>query len=118
MNKKEYKLPDNFPDYFLNTGISLQVIGLNSFAWKFPLVLEVITFLERENYVILGGDVLLYNGEHIENTYDSWYFNIDESLTKEQNIKQSVLLADQYLKKYNETNNGEFLYNLVVRSLA
>ena len=50
-------LPDNFPKELIDTSKSLENIGVLELAWNKENSIKVIDFLNKNDYLILGGDV-------------------------------------------------------------
>ena len=71
-------LPDNFPKELIDTSKSLENIGVLELAWNKENSIKVIDFLNKNDYLILGGDVYKLIDENLNSTYDSWYFNKDK----------------------------------------
>lgn len=88
--------------------------NLNEIAYNYENVIKKIKVLGLKGFVILGGDVIKYDGDTAKYTYDSWYFNPDEY--SYDVLKYSVQKAIDYIEKYNEIDKDCF-YSLCVEKL-
>lgn len=79
-------------------------------AWRIKDAFEVIEHFDKNGIVVLGGDILTENFEY---TYDNWYYNIQPSISAEENGKRSVRTAVEYIRKYIGIN-GEAFYVVFV----
>lgn len=103
-------LPSDFPKELLSVGHSLEVIGVSEMAWEYKEALNVINFFANKGYVILGGDVYMFNNEGFESTYDSWYINKSKS---ESFVEESRKKAVEYITQYTNRNGNGFVYSIV-----
>ena len=85
--------------------------NLNEIAYNYENVIKKIKVLELKGFVILGGDVIKYDGVTAKYTYDNWYFNPDEY--SYDILKYSAQKAIDYIEKYNEIYKDCF-YSLCV----
>ena len=85
--------------------------NLNETAYNYENVIKKIKVLELKGFVILGGDVIKYDGVTAKYTYDNWYFNPDEY--SYDILKYSAQKAIDYIEKYNEIDKDCF-YSLCV----
>jgi hypothetical protein len=111
------KLPDQFPQELLNMAKSLEHLGLSEMAWDFETAIRVVEFLYESNYAILGGDVYRLIDGNLYSTYDSWYLNRDETISKPEFIEQSRTKAVSYITNYFDKNNKSFYYSIVFDTL-
>lgn len=94
-----------FPKKLLESGYSLEDIGINEIAWNYQDIKEVITFLINKGCYILEIDIYSINDEeNIEITSDKLMVK-----TNKDNIKQIINCIDEYVKK----NGQNHLYSIV-----
>jgi hypothetical protein len=106
-------LPNNFPKELLHKGYSLKQNGVNEIAWKKVDAYQVIEFLMKSGYAILGGDVYTKEGGNFIPTYDSWFINKQEKISWENFILKSKEKALAYIEHYYSVNGSDYLYVLV-----
>lgn len=80
-------------------------------AWKIENAMDVFDYFKKMNCIILGGDIL---DEHLEYTYDNWYYNPKSDLDMQTNIDCSVRVAKEYISKYQQRNGNRFYVVIVV----
>lgn len=80
-------------------------------AWHIVDVPVVLESIFAHSLIVLGGDIL--NSE-MEYTYDSWYHNIDRSLSKSLNVEKSFDTAQEYIQKYINWNGESYFVVLIV----
>lgn len=107
------RLPTDFPMDLLDSGCSLQSVGVSEIAWPYEDAIKVIKFLTSRGYAILGGDVYLRSDGKLTSTCDSWYATKDMSMPWEQFVVESMRIAVSYIELYHERNGGGFLYSIV-----
>lgn len=94
-----------FPKKLLESGYSLEDIGINEIVWNYQDIKEVITFLINKGCYILEIDIYSINDEeNIEITSDKLMVK-----TNKDNIKQIINCIDEYVKK----NGQNHLYSIV-----
>ncbi|MBL1321703.1 MAG: hypothetical protein COA63_011675 [Methylophaga sp.] len=75
--------------------ISLSSIGLSEVAWKYEDAIKLIVYFENNKIFILGGDVLVKDGDKYRHNNDNWY------LDKEQgSYEDSIKKATNYIANY------------------
>lgn len=79
-------------------------------AWRLEDVFSVIEIARKHGRIILGGDILTSLGSH---TYDSWYYNLDNSVSAITNVEQSLDKCLQYIDNYIKRNGNQFLSVIV-----
>ena len=79
-------------------------------AWMIEDAILVLEHLKSKNKIVLGGDILT---EKLEHTYDSWYYNDDDSQNHQFNVKCSIKVALEYVSKYIK-ENGNSYYVIIV----
>lgn len=79
-------------------------------AWRIKDAFYVLEYFNKNGTIVLGGDILTENFEY---TYDNWYYNIQSSISAEENGKRSVRTAVEYIRKYIGIN-GEAFYVVFV----
>ena len=83
------------PEQLKGKEISLNSIGLIEVAWKYEDALVLIEYYEKNRIFILGGDVLVKEGNEYRHNYDNWY--LDKYLG---NYKDSFNKAKEYITSY------------------
>lgn len=96
---------------FQNRGYSLMELGVCEYAYEYNDVMEYINWLEKEQLVILGGDVYLIDGKNFEITYDNWYYQSEQSTHDSQ---QSIIKAKNYIENYVKNNGMQYVFSVVV----
>lgn len=102
------------PSTFKELAIPLSGIGVDNVAWKYNDCIEVVNFLTKHGFFILGGDVYGCKNENINNTYDSWYINKNNLLARKDLIELGKSKTLSYIKKYKDLNGDDYCYSLVV----
>ncbi|MBF0780542.1 MULTISPECIES: Imm40 family immunity protein [unclassified Granulicatella] len=113
-------IKDFLPQELYQKGVSLASLGMDGeYAWLAEDIWEVCEYLERNNRIILGGDVISYDGVNLNSTYDSWHVSREElnTLNILDYSKYSVNKAIDYITKYIEKNGLDYLYLLVISDL-
>lgn len=98
------------PREMLTNGISLNSIGIDETAWKFKQAIEVIEYLYNKGYLILGGDVYVFDGFSIKPTYDNWYHNKTES---DNDLELGRKKAIEYITKHQVNYGDNYIYSIV-----
>jgi len=88
----------------LKIGTSLLELGVNELAFPLEKYEEIISYYLQSKIIILGGDILIYNKNTFEFTYDSWYYNSNENISHKENVIKSYLQAEEYLKTFPYKN--------------
>jgi hypothetical protein len=101
-------------DTLIKKAYSLESIGINELAWKKEDAIQVIKELIEIKKAILGGDVYKKNKKLIQPTYDSWYCEMNSNENIDDFSLRSINKSIDYIKNYNEKNNGEYYYTIVV----
>ena len=73
---------------------------------------RVLKALYNEQTTLLGGDLLDKDGQF---TYDSWYYNYEESKSACENCIASIKKAEEYTESYKRRNGDLFFVVLVTR---
>lgn len=101
----------NIPQDIVKCAISLEIIGINEYAWKKNEIIKILEILRKERIAVLGGDVYRIVDNKIEFTYDSWYLNNDGDLDF---VERSLDKAFSYVQEYEKANNrSKNIYVLV-----
>lgn len=102
-------LKNLLPNPLFDKGIYLnKYLGINEYAWKYSEIIEVINFLSKNNFQILGGDVYSFDNNTIKVTYDNWFCS---SKTLEDNVSYSL----KYINTYYNNNGDDYIYSIVVK---
>lgn len=80
-------------------------------AWPIKSIPCILDMVLRNNWIILGGDVLTLECKY---TYDNWYYNPDPQKSLEQNVKHSIAVCSHYTSQYISTNGDSFLFTVVI----
>jgi len=95
-------------------------LGIENLAWSGQDALDVITNLKKEDWAILGGDVLQWkdDGQHIELTYDNWYLDKIPEWSWHEYVVRSYEHTRRYILAYLEANKEKGIaFSFVVASL-
>ncbi len=105
----------NLRQMIMKDAISLEVLGVNEYAWQKQHVLALITSLMNENITILGGDVYVTDTSgRIIPSSESWSCSIEAGESRESFCYRSKKEALAYIRAFpNEAVNGNFLFSLV-----
>lgn len=106
-------LPENFPEELVNLAKPLEHLGISEMAWDSDNAIKVIELLNKNNYAILGGDVYKMVNGNLDSTYDSWYFNKNETKSNQEFLQLSSNRAIMYINKYNDINGQNYYYSIV-----
>ena len=98
----------------LSVGISLEPIGLSSFALTRPQAVEALSHLRDGGVGILGGDVLQYQSGRLLHNYSSWYCNPTEGESILAFVNRSGLAALEYIQNYP---SNDVFFVIVPRSV-
>ena len=106
---------DNFNELIsiLKTGISLEPMGVNEYAFSYENVLLVITEIEKLGIPILGGDVLTMDHGRLGYTGDSWSCNRRMNEPVSEFFKRSIQHTRNYIEYYHKRNKCSFLFSIV-----
>ncbi|MBQ9082824.1 MAG: hypothetical protein IJY28_04920 [Clostridia bacterium] len=80
-------------------------------AWRIGDADAVLTYLEQQQKIVLGGDVLT---EELTHTYDSWYDCAVPGRNHADAVRDSVARARTYLSDYMNANGKAFYVIFVV----
>ena len=98
----------------LKRGLSLESIGVNSWAFSKEGALNILDRFEELPVTILGGDVVeLING-NIQHNYDNWYCNKLPNETDIEFASRSIILAREYIENYNINDVSKILFSFVL----
>lgn len=102
-------LKNLLPISLFDKGIYLsKYLGINEYAWKYSEIIEVINFLSKSNFLILGGDFYSFDNDTIKVTYNNWYCS---SKISEENVNYSL----KYINTYYSNNGDDYVYSIVVK---
>ena len=97
----------------LKTGISLEPMGVNEYAFSYENVLLVITEIEKLGVPILGGDVLTMDDGQFGYTGDRWSCNRRADEPIGEYFKRSIQHTRNYIEYYHKRNKGSFFFSIV-----
>lgn len=80
-------------------------------AWPPESIPAILELAKKNNWIVLGGDVLTMEGTH---TCDNWYFNPAPERPLMVNVKASIESCLQYVLQYVDRNGEEFLFSLTI----
>ena len=102
----------SFEEFINRQGIVPQKISSFELAWKINDIKSILQWISVNNKVVLGGDVLYSNTEY---TYDSWYYNIDDTHSFLVNAKNSIEKASEYISNYIAANGSDYYVVLIFK---
>lgn len=105
--------PSNFPELLINSGKSLEHLGILEIAWNWKNAIRVVEFLCMQKYVILGGDVYEFKDDNLHTTYDSWYINKDRKQNEQEFIEETKKKSISYINQYYKQKGENFYYSIV-----
>jgi len=73
--------------------------------------------MKISDYAILGGDVYLMKDGILNTTYDSWYFNRNETNSVRKFILESSKRAINYIIQYHDKNGSDYYYSIVFEAI-
>ena len=100
----------SFAEITSKEGITPQKISPYEFAWKIDDIKPILQWLSANNKVVMGGDVLDIT---LEYTYDNWYYNVDDTCSLFENVKNSIEKANEYISNYLAINGSNYYIVLV-----
>jgi len=77
-------------------------------AWDYPVVMQIIESVQKEQCFIWGGDVYKMTNDKVESTYDSWYAR------SEMTVEESLGMAKKFIGNYYQKRGKRYLYTLVI----
>ncbi len=80
-------------------------------VWRIEDFPYVLSYLQKMNKVVLGGDILNHKMQHV---YDNWYYNVNKNIDYQANVEISLKLAADYLEKYIIKNGNCFYIVFIV----
>lgn len=106
---------DNFNELIsiLKTGISLEPMEVNEYAFSYENVLLVITEIEKLGVPILGGDVLTMDHGRLGYTGDSWSCNRRADEPIGEYFKKNIQHTRNYIEHYHKRNKDSFFFSIV-----
>ena len=87
-------------------------ISNHEIAWHLKDANAVLNWLNNNNKILLGGDIIDLNKNY---TYDNWYYNYDNSLSFVDNVNNSIDKARSYISDYINKNGDCYYVVLVLR---
>ncbi len=97
----------DIPEELRGKEISLSDIGLSEVAWKYEDALHLIDAFYKNKIFILGGDVLVIDGNEYRHNNDNWYLNTDHG-----NYKDSIKKAKDYITNYPK---GDYAFVFITK---
>lgn len=107
---EENRKTDWLTDELLGKGIDLSENGINSLAWEYPLICNVLELAYSNDKIILGGDVFFLKNGHPESKGYSWYYN----KTGMNDVQEGYKTAKEYIEKFMKNNEGSIFTIVVV----
>jgi hypothetical protein len=108
-------LSNILPSELMARGIYLEkYVGFLEYAWKYDDAKSVLVYLVNNKYIILGGDVLIKQGNKISSdTPDYWEYSEDLQKNRDENIKASYEKATKYLDWFHANYGDDYVYTIV-----
>lgn len=110
----------NLPKSLLDVAISLDSIGLDSFAFSLEDTLKVIKLLEEDypDIIILGGDILVYGEKKVECFFACWDYEIEKTKNITTTASESRKRARDYLQQFDSHPEKEkILIDMIIGDL-
>lgn len=99
-------------DSILSVGRSLEALGIRNWALEPDAALMAVDNLSVIGVPILGGDVYVVAGAHIEMNYDNWYCNRNSGETVADFALRSAAKAKSYIVNY-PNSEADVLFAIV-----
>ena len=96
----------------LNKGIDLSDIGINNYAYSWDCIDDILMEIENLQLTILGGDVYAIGESELFLTFDSWYYNLTDTLS---DCTLSIGKAREYIENYLSQNGKNFDFSFVFK---
>ncbi len=103
----------NLIDNILSNGISLEPLGIDSWAENKENILKSIKELEKNNIFILGVDVYELIDNHIFYTTDSCSCDKMNKETDEEYFHHCIIEARRFVEEFPVLDQGEFLFSII-----
>lgn len=78
-------------------------LGVKDYVWHFSKYKEVLEFCLKNEIIILGGDIILFENSTYNFESSSWHYG-------GQSYKDSINTARVYLEKYSLKNDVDSTY--------
>ena len=88
--------------------------GCDEVAWSKADALAVLTCLVASEVAVLGGDVLRRSNDRTAHAYDNWHCERDSGEAWGTYVERSRRVAEDYLRRYPDPEDGSILYALTV----
>lgn len=88
-----------------------KIINESTFAWTSKDLQLVVNIVKENNWIILGGDVITFQGVY---TYDSWHYSPKANVSLTENVSLSVKQCVDYIRRFEAATGKEYLYSLVI----
>jgi hypothetical protein len=88
--------------------------GSDEVAWSRADALAVLACLVASDVAVLGGDVLHRSKGRTAHAYDNWYCDRDSGKLWQTYVKRSRRVAEDYMRRYPDPEDGSILYTLTV----
>ena len=97
---------------FLHDEIKNKAIKIctGELAWNYSDIVSIMKMLYKNEFVILGGDVI---NNDLSYTYDNWYYDYNYSLSYEENVKLGFNRSIEYVRNYH-VKFGDMFYYVIV----
>ena len=86
------------------------ILPTGEISWKIKDSLKVLECLKNHNKIVLGGDIL---NDKQKYTYDNWFYDVELTKSREENLLQSIKVAQNYLSEYIDCN-GDNYYVVII----
>lgn len=80
-------------------------------VWNIKDVLLSLEHYRQNRIIVLGGDILDTQFKH---TYDSWYYNPDNTKDTMSNVNNSIQKATKYITEYINRNGNNYYVTIVL----
>jgi immunity protein 40 of polymorphic toxin system len=88
--------------------------GCDEVAWSKADALAVLACLVASEVAVLGGDVLRRSNGRTQHAYDNWYCDRDHGEAWRTYVERSHRVAEDYVRRYPDPEDGSILYTLTV----
>ena len=91
----------------LESGISLNSVGIENWALSRPQALAAIEDLKSLKLTVLGGDVIQFVQDTPQLTYDNWFCEIEDNESNIAFAKRSLIVAKSFISGYRNADVPE-----------
>ena len=92
-------------------GIELRDSGIDTYAYDYSVIPDLLDNLKANNQIILGGDVFCYKNGQLTHTYDNWYYEKQDPTI---DSSKSIFQTEKYISNYVKNHGGHYYFSIVL----